>query len=203
MNLNDVFALKNAKSWKSLLLHENQILLSDSSFTDANAFLEKFNKKSIFTNTKAIDCSSIVQLTHKDVEQPSTLTLKYNKNKTEDIEFANEAETASFANALAGVLQFNQSVETLSTARAVQGPIIGMVVCAAVGWLLHHEASIIEAGGTIEITGRKKLFKQTIATISETLGTTGSIIAALVAIAVCGYFAYNRYKNPPKEIIYK
>ncbi|MFY8127141.1 MAG: hypothetical protein ACOVMM_02105 [Chitinophagaceae bacterium] len=200
--MNEVYKLKNEKSWQSAIVHENQILLINKSYKTKDEFLLKYNDKSIFRSTKAIDIESIYKISHLE-KDTNSLSIFFNSNKNEKLEFEDKNEFKSFCDTIVSTKNFTPNVQSLSTLKAIQGALIGMVISIVAGWLLHNEASIIEAGGTIEITGRKKLFKQIIASTAETLGTTGSIIAATAAVAIFGYLAYSKYKNPPTEVVYQ
>jgi hypothetical protein len=200
--MNEVFALKNEKSWQSAIIHENQILLINKSYKTQDEFLAKFNDKSIFRSTKTINIDSIHQLTHLE-NNPEELTISYDTKKTEKLKFESNTQLQTFCNTIVTTNNFNGTVQSLSTFKAIQSSLIGIVISAVVGWLLYTEAAILEAGGTIEITGRKRLFKEILAKGAEILGTTGSLIAASAAIIFFGFLLYKKSKTPPTEVIYQ
>jgi hypothetical protein len=200
--MNEVFALKNEKSWQSAIIHENQILLINKSYKTKDEFLAKFNDKSFFRSTKTININSIHQLTHLE-NNPEELTISYDTKKTEKLKFESNTQLQTFCNTIVTTNNFNGTVQSLSTFKAIQSSLIGIVISAVVGWLLYTEAAILEAGGTIEITGRKRLFKEILAKGAEILGTTGSLIAAIAAIIFFGFLLYKKSKTPPNEVIYQ
>ncbi|MFY8090334.1 MAG: hypothetical protein ACOVMI_03700 [Chitinophagaceae bacterium] len=200
--MNEVFALKNEKSWQSAIIHENQILLINKSYKTQDEFLAKFNDKSFFRSTKTININSIHQLTHLE-NNPEELTISYDTKKTEKLKFESNTQLQTFCNTIVTTNNFNGTVQSLSTFKAIQSSLIGIVISAVVGWLLYTEAAILEAGGTIEITGRKRLFKEILAKGAEILGTTGSLIAASAAIIFFGFLLYKKSKTPPTEVIYQ
>ena len=84
--MNEVFALKNEKSWQSAIIHENQILLINKSYKTQDEFLAKFNDKGFFRSTKTININSIHQLTHLE-NNPEELTISYDTKKTEKLKW--------------------------------------------------------------------------------------------------------------------
>lgn len=54
----------------------------------------------------------------------------------------------------------------------------------------------LEKGESVRISGRRAWLKQIIASIAETLGTTGTLIAGTLIISSFIYFIIRKYKNP-------
>ena len=200
--MNEVFALKNEKSWQSAIIHDNQILLLNKTYKTQEEFLAKFHDKSFFRSTKTINSSSIHQLTHLE-NNPEELTINYDTKKTEKLKFESNTQLQTFCNIIVTTNNFKGTVQSLSIFKTIQSSLIGIAISAVVGWLLYTEAAILEAGGTIEITGRKRLFKEILAKGAEILGTTGSLIAASAAIIFFGFLLYKKSKTPPNEVVYQ
>jgi hypothetical protein len=70
------------------------------------------------------------------------------------------------------------------------------------GWIIYDEAKTLEAGGRIEISGRRALIKRALVWIAETLGSNGTLIAAGLLSVVFIYFLYKRFKAPPNQVVY-
>ncbi|PCH77018.1 MAG: hypothetical protein COB98_04670 [Flavobacteriaceae bacterium] len=62
--------------------------------------------------------------------------------------------------------------------------------------ITYFAAVELEAGGSMNLYGRKAWLKHVIVSISGVLGTSGTIIVGTVIISLLAYFMIHAYKNP-------
>lgn len=201
--MNAVFALTNDKSWKSVLVENDRLLLINRSYSNATEFLDGYNDtglSKLLKSKKEILIQDIAGMKH-DEKQAQKLVINYNGKKT-TLEFASGEDLRTAAGFIAAKRQLRSNVETKTTWQAIQNPGIGLLVTLAMTWVLYTEAQTIEAGGIIETEGRRAWVKKLFANLAELLGTQGVLIVGAVATGVCLYFMFKRFSNPPNQVVY-
>lgn len=201
--MNQVFALNNEKSWQSLCLTDDKLFLINKSYSNPNDFMKGYEDGGLgrlLKQKKEIELQYITGLQHPEKEA-TELTVLHDGKKTM-LKFTNNSDLQQVAGYLATERKFLKDTQQLSSLKAIQSPLIGLVISAVFGWVLFSEAQTLEAGGTIEITGRRAGFKRLMAWLAETLGTQGVLLVAGLAVIACGYFIYKNLKTPPNQVVY-
>lgn len=201
--MNQVFSLNNNKSWKSALVQDDRLLLINKSYDNPDEFLKGYEDEGLgrlLKQKKEINFFEITSLAHGEKEADE-LTIHHNSNTTV-LEFSNSKDLAPMVEHIAAKKQFTQQSGQVSTWKAIQSPVIGLGLVALFGWIVYDEAKTLENGGTIEITGRRRLYKQLFAWLADKLGSTGTIVAAGLLAIACLYFIYTRLKRPPGQVLY-
>lgn len=201
--MNKVFDLTNEKSWKSVYVTGDKLYLITKSYSTPEEFMKGFEDTGLarlLKQKKEIDVQSITSLQHAE-KTPSDLTIHYDNTK-ETLEFNKQADLEEVTTFLSAQKKFATSTGQLSTFKALQAPLFGLLITVLVGWILYGEAKTLEEGGTIEITGRRAGSKRLFAWLAETLGTNGVLLVSALAVLVCGYFIYKNLKTPPNQVTY-
>ncbi|MCY4778581.1 hypothetical protein ORI89_02885 [Sphingobacterium sp. UT-1RO-CII-1] len=68
------------------------------------------------------------------------------------------------------------------------------------GYSLVMMSKEIEAGKVLDLSGRRSGVKKILATVAEQLGVVGSIVLAIVIVAVCGYLTFKAFKTSHTKI---
>jgi hypothetical protein len=197
----NVFVSLSEKEWKSFLITENAILLSSKDYKNATEMLEGIEKKSMIslTKNKEIALNTLEKLTH--LEDSDTLTI-HHEGKSLSLEFDDAAKVTEIAQVIAQMRQFTRNQGTQTPFSAMQPALIGLGVTGGLTWLIYTMASDIEAGGVIDTSGRRSLYKKIFAWFAETLGTMGTLALGGFIGALCLYLMYRAYQNPSNEYVY-
>jgi hypothetical protein len=201
--MNQVFPLNNNKSWKSVLIQEDKLLLINKSYDSPDEFIKGYEDEGLgrlLKQKKEINFSEINSLAHGEKEADE-LTLHHNSDTTV-LEFSDNKDLAATVDHIAARKQFTPQSGQVGSWKAIQSPVIGLGLVALFGWIVYGEAKTLESGGTIEITGRRRLYKQLFAWLADKLGSTGTLILASLLAVACLYFIYTRLKRPPSQILY-
>lgn len=201
--MNQVFALNNEKSWQSLLVTDDKLFLINKTYSNPNDFMKGYEDGGLgrlLKSKKELEVQYITGLQHAE-KDPTQLTLQYEGKKVM-LQFKNYNDLQAVTTWLAAQKKFSSETQQLSTWKAIQSPVIGLALSLLFGWVLFGEAQTIEAGGSIEISGRRALVKRLMAWLAETLGTQGVLIVAGLAVVACAYFIYKNMKTPPNQVVY-
>ena len=198
-----VFSLSSDKGWKTVLMQEDRLLLINKSYATPDEFMKGYESGGIgglFKDKKEVNLLSITGMRHKETN-PSTLVLITTDKKIE-LEFSNKIDLPEVAEYIAVKRSFKSITEQLSIWKSITSPLIGLAITLVLGWVIFEEAKVLEAGRTIEISGRRQLVKKLFAWVAETFGTTGTILATATIAAIFLYFIYRNYQNPPNQVVY-
>ncbi|WP_315822574.1 hypothetical protein [Paraflavitalea speifideaquila] len=143
---------------------------------------------------------AITELQHAEKE-PVELNIRHDGKKTM-LKFSNSADLQAVTTFLSAQKKFTYKTHQLSLIKAIQSQLIGVGLILLFGWVLYSEAQTIEAGGSIDTSGRRALTKRLMAWVAETLGSQGVLIVSGVALAACGYYIYRNLKTPPNQVVY-
>ena len=200
--MNQVFPLNNDKSWKSVLVQNDRLLLINKSYSEPEEFIKGYDDDGLgrlLKKKQEITLFEISSISHAEKDNDLTVTTA---SSSTELEFANENDMQAVVNYISQQKKFNPSTETMSTFNAIKGPGLGLIISVFFGWVIYDEAKTLEAGGELDTTGRRALFKKIFAFLAETLGSTGTLIVAGLAAVVCLYFLYKRLKTPPNVVVY-
>jgi hypothetical protein len=202
--MDQLFKLQNEKNWKTLLLTGNNLMLVNKSYSSPEEFLEKFSEKGLLKERLEIAVTDVNKIVHPEKEG-RTLTITYPK-KDKDAElpliFETVAEQEQFVNAISKPRKMIATTQQVSVWKAIGSPFIGLIVTAILSYIVYLDTAIIEAGGQVDTSGRKSLYKKLFAWLAETLGTQGTIAAGAVIGLVCVYFIYKNLQARPVEVVY-
>lgn len=202
--MDQLFKLQNEKTWKTLLLTGNNMMLVNKSYSSTEEFLEKFSEKALLKERLEISVLDISKIVHPEKEG-KTLTITYpKKDKATELPlvFETAAEQEQFVNAVSKPRNMTASSQQVSVLKAIGSPLIGLGITALFAFIVYEDAHIIEAGGEVNTSGRKSLYKKLFAWLAETLGTQGTIAAGAVIGLVCVYFIYRNLQSRPVEVVY-
>jgi len=201
--MNQVFGLTNDKSWKSLLVSTDRLLLMNKDYSNPEDFMKGYNDESLaklLKEKKEIGFFEITGLKHEE-NSADELRIFYNGNDI-TLEFSDSKDMELVAAYLGSQRRFARTTETMTALQAIKGPGIALLITLALGWVVYEEAKTLEAGESIAISGRRILIKRVLAWFAETLGSNGTLIVAGLLSAVFIYFLYKRFKAPPNQIVY-
>ncbi|RYE16847.1 MAG: hypothetical protein EOP51_25060 [Sphingobacteriales bacterium] len=201
--MNQLFKLQNQKTWKSLLLTDQAILVVNKSYSSEEEFLEKFSEKGMLKERLEISLLDVRRIAH--AEQNNTATITYPKKDSDTdllLEFVSVADQQQFVQTVAKARQFNSDTQHVSTWKAISSPVIGLAITALFTYITYQDALIIEAGDEVDTSGRRSLYKQAFAWLGENLGTQGTLIAGGAIGLLCAFLIYKNLKSKPVEIVY-
>ena len=201
--MNQVFGITSDKSWKSLLVTTDRLLLMNKSYSNPDEFMKGYDDESLgrlLKEKKEIGFFEITGLKHEE-NHANELYIYYNGNDI-TLQFSDLKDMEMVTAYLASQRKFARNTEAMSALQAIKGPGIGLLITLGLGWIVYEEAKTLEAGGSIEISGRRALVKRIFVWIAETLGSNGTLIAAGLLTAVFVYFLYKRFKTPPNQVVY-
>jgi hypothetical protein len=204
--MNELYKLQNEKDWKTLLVNEHRLQLVNKLYNNADEFLEKFEEKGLLKQRLELSFLDILKISHPAKTTASTAILSYsakNSNKNLALKFANEAEQQRFLTTVSSKRNFTATTNKVSAFKAITPSLIGLVITAFVTFVVYTDATIIEDGGEVDVSGRKSLYKKLFAWLGETLGSQGAIIAGCLAAFVCIYFIYKNLKTKPNVVVYE
>ncbi|WP_207492756.1 hypothetical protein [Aridibaculum aurantiacum] len=196
----NLYTLTNEKSWKSMLVHDNQLLMMNKSFKSGEDFLESFNKKGLFKEKKTIEISAIHELTH--LENNATKLEVKADNKKIPLQFTTTQELADVVAYINSRQNLTPSIERQSTLKTISSPLLGLFFTALFTWVIYMDAEILEGGGQVETSGRRAGMKFLFAKIAEILGTTGTLIVGAIAFGYCIYSIVKKLQTPPNQVVY-
>ena len=201
--MNQVFGLTNDKSWKSLLVTTDRLFLINKNYSNPDEFMKGYNDESLgklLKQKKEIQFFEITSLKHEE-NHANELGIFFNGNDI-TLQFSEAEDMELVAAFLASQKKFTRTTESMSTMQAIKGPGIGLLITLVLGWIVYDEAQTLEAGGSIDISGRRAFYKRVLVWIAGKLGSNGTLIAAGLLVVVFLYFMYKRFKTPPNEIVY-
>jgi hypothetical protein len=202
--MNQFFKLRNEKTWKTLLLTENEIMIVNKSYDSPEEFLEKFNEKGLLKERLEISVLDVSKIVYSEIAV-NAVTITYPKKDKETelkLVFDNVVEQEQFVQAVAKPRGMAGTTQQVSVMKAIGSPLIGLGVTALLAFITYQDAEIIEAGGEVDTSGRRSLYKKLFAWLGETLGTQGTIIAGAAIGLLCIYFIYKNLKARPVEVVY-
>lgn len=202
--MDQLFKLQNEKTWKTLLLTGNNLMLVNKSYDSTEEFLEKFSEKGFLKERLEILIPGITKMVHPEKES-NTVTITYPKNnKTSELPlvFESAAELEQFAKAISKQRNMTAAPQQVSVLKAIGSPLLGLGLNALFAFIVYEDAQVIEAGGEIDTSGRRSLYKKLFAWLAESLGTQGTIIAAVVIGLLCAWFIYKNLQARPVEVVY-
>ncbi|MGF2414071.1 hypothetical protein [Ferruginibacter sp.] len=202
--MDQLFKLQNEKTWKTLLLTGNNIMLVNKSYNSPEEFLEKFSEKGLLKERLEISVLDISKIVHPEKEA-KTVTITYpKKDKVTELPlvFETEAEQEQFIIAVSKPRKMTATSQQVSLLKAISSPLIGLGITALLSFIVYEDAQIIEMGGEVNTSGRKSLYKKLFAWLAETLGTQGTLAVGIGIGLVCAYFIYKNLQLRPVEIVY-
>jgi len=160
-------------------------------YSNPEEFMKGYNDESLgrlLKEKKEIEFFEITGLKHEE-DVSNELCIFYNGNDI-TLEFLDPKDMELVAAFLGSQRKFARNTERMSAFQAIKGPGIGLLITLALGWIVYEEAKTLEAGGTIEISGRRAFVKKMLVWIAEILGSNGTLIVAGLLAAVFIYFIY-------------
>lgn len=206
--INNVYKLTD-KAKKSAMVADETVYISSKNYSDFDKFYASVQEEKGLLSFESITSFPVNDVTKVALPIGSTdITIHYysskkNKNTSIYLPFDRKEDAESFTRSIADLKGFSENITSMSTWDALQNPLGGIFVTTLFGWLLYTDAATLEAGESIEITGRRKGFQQIIAYISELLGTTGTLIIAGLLTAYFVYLIIKKLQVPPKEYIFE
>ncbi|RYY44549.1 MAG: hypothetical protein EOO06_17920 [Chitinophagaceae bacterium] len=201
--MNQLFKLQNQKTWKTLLLTDDQILIVNKSYSTAEEFLEKFHEKGMLKERLEIALLDLRKISHPADSHTATITYpKKDSDTSLVLEFNSIIEQQQFVSSVSQSRNFTASNEQVSVWKAISSPVIGLAVTALLTYITYQDALIIESGDEVDTSGRRSLYKKLFAWLAEMLGTTGTLIAGGLIILVCIGFIVKNLKARPQELVY-
>ena len=196
----EYYRLNTDKSWQSMLLENDRLLLSTQPHRDADVFQEKWGKKSIFKREREILIGDIARMAH-DEKAPRRLNLIVGSSKV----FFDFKDTAAMEAVVAQLQsQKNFAVETtnVSSFRASTPALIGLGISLFFGFVVYMDARTLESGSEIHISGRRRWMQQLLASLAGALGTNGTLLVFGGLALLSVVWMVRALRTPPREVVY-
>lgn len=202
--MQQLFKLKNEKTWRTLLLTDTDIMVVNKSYDTPEEFMSKFHEKGLLKERLEIGVTDITRMVHPEKESSSVVITYPGKSKGAvlPLQFASATEQQQFVSFVSGARKMTSAPEQAGLWKSVSAPVIGLGFTAFIAFIVYSDAAIIEAGGEVDTSGRKSLYKKLFAWLGETLGTQGTILVAVLIALICIWFIYKRITVRPVEIVY-
>jgi len=202
--MSQLFKLQNEKTWKTLLLNDDNLMLVNKSYNTIEEFTEKYNEKGLLKERLEIAVAGITKIAYPEKESwKASITYTINsKEKTLELVFSSAEEQDQFVTTVSKAQKLLASTTQVSTWKAISPFVIGLIITAFFTFLTYADAAIIEAGDEVDTSGRRSLYKKLFAWLGGVLGTQGAIAVGAVIGLVCIYFIYKRLQSKPNEIVY-
>lgn len=199
-----LFALKNEKNWKSLLLTPDRLMLVNKVYKTPEDFIEKFHEKAFLKQRLELSTLDILEIRHPEKESGTAKIFYTIKNKRTglDLSFASSLEQQQFVDAVTKPRKMIATTAQVGVMRSIGPSLLGLGFTALFTFIVYYDAEIIESGGEVDTGGRRSLYKQLFAWLAETLGTEGTLLAGGAIGLLCVYFIYSKLKKRPVEVIY-
>ena len=202
--MNLVFELTNRKSWKSLLIEPDRLLLINMRYSHREEFLEGYNDQGmgrLVKEKKEILLINIAGMLHNE-NDPSELTIIKHNGKKITLEFANAIDLAATTSFIAGQKKLARRVDKMSFWNSIKTPGIGMLITVALGWVVYSFAESIAKTGTVERGNRRKFTTEILIWFAELLGPAGTLLVTGFLAAVFAFFLFKKIKTPPNQVVY-
>lgn len=202
--MNQLFKLQNEKTWKTLLLTGDMIMIVNKSYNSPEEFMDKFHEKGLLKERLEIAVSDVSKMVHPEKED-NTLTITYPKKNGEaalPLVFTTAGEKQQFIETVVKPRSMTATTQQVTVLKAIGSALLGLGLSVLFTYVTYADAQIIESGGEVDTSGRKSLYKKLFAWLAEMLGTQGSIIAGIALSLVCIYFIYKNLRSRPVEIVY-
>lgn len=199
--LTKLYPLVTEKSWRSLLIQNDRLLLMNNSHKTEQEFLDSYEKKGILKKKKEIDSNNIISFAHPE-NNARRLTITATTGKV-FMDFASMHDLEEVADYLQKQRRFTSESKGVSTLRALTPSLIGLGLTALFTFIIYEDALILEDGGYVNTSGRRSLFKQLFAWLAEQLGSQNTLLVGAGIAVICLYFMFKAFKNPPKEVVYQ
>lgn len=197
--MDKVFAVSGNKI-SSLVIEENSLKFSSSSFRDISDFQENWDKKLTLTNKFEVKYSDIKSIKKED--SSDEIKISYTSIGVLPSEvlfsFKNADDIDVFFEYLVKQQYFQKSSEKLSSFKAIRNNIFWLVITIGITWLGYYMALGIDEGETYEPTRAKtRLFYE----IIKILGVEGVMIVGVLIASFISYKIWIRYQNPPNLVL--
>jgi hypothetical protein len=201
--MSQLFKLRNEKTWKTLLLSENNIMIVSKNYSSEEEFLDKFHEKGLLKERLEIAVLDIRKMVHPLNSNSVTITyLKKDKEAELKLDFDSIAEQEQFVKAIAAPRGLTETTQQVSFFKAIGSPLVGLAITALFTFITYEDAVILEEGGEVNTSGRRSLYKKLFAWLAEKLGTQGTIIAGAAIGLICVYFIYKNLRSRPVEVVH-
>lgn len=194
-----VYRLTNNKTWKSLYFDNERVYLSSKEFDDPEAFVKHFPEKGLLQPDK--DSFPVKRIRGLEYFEGNSDLIVKDADDKRNFEFINSAARQEFVDFIKEQRGFVSTLVPQSKYVALIPSGLGVIGILIMCTMLYHDAAIQEAGGEVEISGRKKGAQIVSALISRLLGTKGVIAIGAIGIGYCMYSIYKHLKSSVK--VYK
>ncbi|MEO7312633.1 MAG: hypothetical protein ABIX01_19765 [Chitinophagaceae bacterium] len=199
--MNKLFALQNEKSWRTAFIDDIQILLINKRYDTMGDFMKGFDEKGILKQKATIVTSTITAMEHPE-SAPKQLTLTA-ASKRQMLQFTSEDDLNTVTAFLSKQNNLRPETTKISTFKAISPALLGLVLTAVFTFIIYEDALIIEGGDEVDTSGRRSIYRKLFAWAAEKLGSQGTLIAGGLFGAVCLYFIFKAFKNPPNKVLYQ
>ena len=189
---------ENENSQTYLIASEKAFRISEQ---PKNTDIQQLIQNNNLSNVKSIPYKELKEIVL--IDTTNTLQLNYKDAKKNDKEFilteSIYTEIRSYLkNNLKGVQLKNYSV-----LKQVTSQLLILFIASVLSVVTYITATNIEAGKTINFSGRRAWLKKLIATIAEMLGSTGSLIVGTLLVGGISYLVIKKIQNPLKGEVLK
>lgn len=197
--MDKVFFVSGGKI-STMIVDEDSLKFSSSSFKDISDFQENWDKKLTLTKKFEIKYSDIKSIKKED--SSNMIRISYTTigvlPSLMAFSFEYTDDTDVFFEYLVKQQYFQKSSEQLSAFKAIRGYLYWLVITIGITWLGYYMALGIDEGETYEPTRAKtRLFYE----IIKILGVEGVMIVGVLIAAFISYKIWIRYQNPPNQVL--
>ncbi|MCL5247394.1 hypothetical protein M4I21_16360 [Cellulophaga sp. 20_2_10] len=182
---------------KNILLTDTTIRVCDEDYETIEAFTAELDsdKKGLLNTQHTFSYTDILKIVPFTAEQGFQVffTEKGKKEKVY-LDFASQEEFQSTLDTIVSNASFTKNIEQKKT-KAWLKPALYSLVSAILTFATYDSALKLEAGENVTVSGSRRGLKKILISISETLGSTNTLILGTLITVVFIFFAIKSYKK--------
>ena len=199
---NQIFAIESTL-WKSLLLKDDELWLSQNKVSSLEKFESAVQKTGMLKSAYAYPLSSISEISFNEASE--SVKLKYQnekgKQKKLNIGFGEETLSNQFGHYLGEKLGLAKSQKQESQLKPLLLNLVYIIITVGATFFLAtmEDSSELTDSGSRRNRNKGALMKMLV----DTVGQTGVIIIGSLIAVFLIYRLYKRFKNPANEVVYQ
>ena len=192
------------KNQKSLLITNDQVIISSKSHPSVTSLLDATQKKGFLESITVIPVQAIQSISFHENDQNFKIHYVVDgKEKSETIVLDNGSSRLDVVKELSGLRGFSENEEKESKWQPLLLNLLGVVAIPVFTWVFRGMALEAEQGIHYEASGRRSGIKQLLANVVEALGPFWVTVIGVLATLYMVYVTYKRYQQPASKYIFK
>lgn len=206
MNLinHNTFLLRG-KKYKSVLLYEENLLLSSKPHKTYDTFPKNKKEKGLIESLEIVRLDSVTQLyfNEKSLELVLLYTNKKEKSKKLVLEFEKDSARVKLVNGISAIKNFSKSTSVENKFKPLFFGLGYVSIACGITWTLFTMAQDIEKGIPFVASGRRAAMRELLHELAGALGVYGVLFMGGIALVALLNRIISRFLKPANDIVYK